>query len=118
MRRVYQAAHNIGHFRYIEASEVGTDCQPAGDIAVWDEILFPFGPALARALPLQGVPVVRSGEADQIEEQYGCDAAGVVTVTIRNLTSQYEREFQLGRWSEKAAVVSPALRKRARRASS
>jgi len=117
-RRAYRAAHNIGHFRYIEASEVGTDCQPAGDIAVWDEILFPFGPALARELPLEGVPVVRWGEADQIEEQYGCDAAGVVTVTIRNLTSQYEREFQLGRWSEKTAVVSPALRKRARRASS
>jgi molecular chaperone DnaK (HSP70) len=118
VRRRYRAAHNIGHFRYIEASEVGTDCQPGGDIAVWDEILFPFGPALARALPLEGIPVVRSGDADQIEEQYGCDAAGAVTVTIRNLTSQYEREFQLGRWSEKAAVVSPALRKRARRASS
>ena len=118
VRRAYRAAHNIGHFRYIEASEVGPDCQPAGDIAVWDEILFPFGPALADALPLDGIPVVRSGEADQIEEQYGCDAAGVVTVTIRNLTSRYEREFRLGRWSEKPAVVSPALRRRARRASS
>jgi molecular chaperone DnaK (HSP70) len=118
VRRAYQAAHNIGHFRYIEASEVGPDCQPAGDIAVWDEILFPFGPALARGLELEGVPVVRSGDAEQIEEQYGCDSAGVVTVTIRNLTSQYERAFQLGRWSEKAAVVSPALRRRARRASS
>src|SRR5712691_4945787 len=118
VRRAYQAANNIGHFRYIEASEVGPDCQPAGDIAVWDEILFPFGPALARGLELEGVPVVRSGGAEQIEEQYGCDSAGVVTVTIRNLTSQYERAFQLGRWSEKAAVVSPALRRRARRASS
>jgi len=26
---------------------LGPDCQPAGDIAVWDEILFPFDPALA-----------------------------------------------------------------------
>ena len=117
-RRAYRAAHNIGHFRYIEASEVGPDCQPAGDIAVWDEILFPFGPALARGVPLEGIPVVRSGDADQIEEQYGCDAAGVVTVTIRNVTRRYEREFRLGRWSEKAGVVSPALRRRSRRASS
>jgi molecular chaperone DnaK (HSP70) len=116
VRRVYHAAHNIGHFRYIEASEVGPDCQPAGDIAVWDEILFPFDPALADARLLEGIPVVRSGDAEQIEEHYGCDAAGVVTVTIRNLQSQYERGFQLGRWSEKAAVVSPQVRKRARRA--
>jgi molecular chaperone DnaK (HSP70) len=114
VRRVYRAAHNIGHFRYIEAGEVGPDCQPAGDIAIWDEILFPFDPELAGARPLEGVPVVRSGGAEQIEERYTCDAAGVVTATIRNLSSHYEREFQLGRWSEKAAVIAP--RKRARRA--
>jgi molecular chaperone DnaK (HSP70) len=119
VRRTYQAAHNIGHFRYLEASEVGPDCQPAGDIAVWDEILFPFDPSHVDALSLEGVPVVRSGGlADQwIEEEYSCDAAGVVTVTIRNLTSEYERHFQLGRWSGKAAVLSPGARKRARRAS-
>jgi molecular chaperone DnaK (HSP70) len=116
VRRVYEAVHNIGHFRYIEAGEVGPDGQPAGDIAVWDEILFPFDPALADARPLEGLAVARSGGDGQIEERYACDAAGVVTVTIRNLTSQYEREFQLGRWSEKAAVVRPALHKRARRA--
>jgi molecular chaperone DnaK (HSP70) len=118
VRRAYQAAHNIGHFRYIEASEVGPDCQPAGDIAVWDEILFPFDPALARARPLEVIAIERCGDVEQIEEQYGCDAAGVVTVTIRNRTSDYEREFQLGRWSEKAAVVSAAPRRRARRTSS
>jgi len=116
VRRVYRAAHNIGHFRYLEAGDVGPDCQPAGDIAIWDEILFPFDAALADAGSLEGIPVVRSGGAEQIEEQYGCDAAGIVTVTIRNLTSRYEREFQLGRWSEKASVVSPAPRRRARRA--
>ena len=116
VRRFYQAAHNIGHFRYIEASEVGPDCQPAGDIAVWDEILFPFDPALADSRPLEGIPVERSGAAEQIEEQYGCDAAGVVTVTIRNVTSDYQRQFRLGRWSEKTAVVRPALHKRARSA--
>jgi molecular chaperone DnaK (HSP70) len=116
--RAYRAAHNIGHFRYIEASEIGPDCQPAGDIAVWDEILFPFDPTLAHARPLDGIAVTRSEDIEQIEEQYSCDAAGVVTVTIRNRTSEYEREFRLGRWSEKAAVVSPAPRRRARRASS
>jgi hypothetical protein len=50
----------------------------------------------------------------QIEEQYACDAAGVVTVTIRNLTAHYGREYRLGRWSGKAPVV--AARRRSHRA--
>jgi hypothetical protein len=56
--------------------------------------------------------------AQQIEEQYACDAAGVVTVTIRNLTSDYGREYKLGRWSGKTAVLTPSARKRARKVSS
>ena len=52
---------------------------------------------------------------EEIEESYACDAAGVVKVTIRNLSSSYSREFRLGRWSGKDAVVTPSA-KRARRA--
>ena len=54
------------------------------------------------------VPVEHSWPAShqEIEEHYSCDAAGVVTVAIRNLTSHYGREFRLGRWSGKTAVVS------------
>jgi hypothetical protein len=112
--------HNVGDFRYLEASNVGDDGQPSGDITVWDEILFPFDPALADTGQLETQPVGRSDRAaiQQIEEQYACDAAGVVTVTIRNLTSHYGREYKLGRWSGKTAVVAPAARKRSRKASS
>ena len=118
--RRYRPVHNIGHFRYLEASHVGDDGQPSGDMTVWDEIAFPFDPELADARSLEGVAVEHSerASAQEIEEQYACDAAGVVTVTIRNLTSQYGREFRLGRWSGKTAVITPAARKRARRASS
>jgi molecular chaperone DnaK (HSP70) len=114
VRRSYQPVHNIGDFRYLEASQVDGDGQPQGDIAVWDEILFPFDPALADARSLEALSVVHSQEAErqQTEEQYACDAAGVVTVTIRNLTSQYGREFRLGRWSGKTAVVTPRKRPR------
>ena len=65
-------------------------------------------------------PVEKSAAAatQEIEEQYACDATGVVTVTIRNTVSHYGREFKLGRWSGKsrggAAVCS---QKRARKAS-
>ena len=47
VRRIYQPVHNIGHLRYLEASTVDGSGQPAGDIAVWDEVLFPLDPALA-----------------------------------------------------------------------
>ena len=118
VRRSYQPVHNVGDFRYLEASHVAEDAQPSGDMTVWDEILFPFDPALADARSFDAVRVEHSGPASQqeIEEHYSCDAAGVVTVAIRNLTSHYGREFRLGRWSGKTAVVSPKARKRVKKA--
>jgi molecular chaperone DnaK (HSP70) len=114
--RSYQPVHNIGHFRYLEASQVDAEGQPSGDITVWDEILFPFDPALAEVRALDRMPVERSAgtEGQQIEERYSCDATGCVTVMIRNLSSHYGREYRLGRWSGKASVVKPAPRKRTR----
>src|SRR5579885_1419221 len=118
VRRTYQPVHNVGDFRYLEASQVAGDGQPSGDITLWDEILFPFDPLLADARDLDKLPVNHSPRAplQQIEEQYACDAAGAVTVTIRNLTSHYGREFKLGRWSGKTAVVTPSARRRSRKA--
>ncbi len=117
--RQYHPVHNLGDFRYLEAGTVDEEGQPSGDITVWDEILFPFDPALADVRALEAVPVEHFPAASEqlIEERYACDAAGVVTVAIRNLTSHYGREYRLGRWSGKTAVVRPAARKRARKAS-
>ena len=116
--RRYYPVHNIGHFRYLEASHLGTDEQPAGDITVWDEILFPFDPA-ARGPNLEATPVLRTldGGSQEVEECYSCDAAGVVTVTVRNLTFGYGQDYKLGRWSGAEAVVRPKATKRAKRAS-
>ncbi len=116
--RQYHPVHNLGDFRYLEAGHVDEDGQPSGDMTVWDEILFPFDPALADVHALEGVAVEHFPAAsDQsIEERYACDAAGVVTVAIRNLSSHYGREYRLGRWSGKTAVVRPSARKRTRKA--
>jgi molecular chaperone DnaK len=116
--RRYQPVHNIGYFRYLEAANVEENGQPSGDIAVWDEILFPFDPALADMRALTGVPVEKSWAAgyQEIEEIYACDATGGVTVTIQNTVSHYGRDFRLGRWSGKAKVVKPSARKRSRKA--
>ena len=117
VRRIYQPVHNIGHLRYLEASSVDGSGEPAGDIAVWDEVLFPLDPALAAHEHLERAPVEPSEAAagQQIEEHYACNAAGALAVTIHNLTSHYMRQYTLGRWSAKATAVSAPGRKRARR---
>jgi molecular chaperone DnaK len=58
--RVYQPVHNVGHFRYLECSEVREDGQPSGDITPWDEIRFPLDPALRETSQLDGIDVRRA----------------------------------------------------------
>ena len=52
--RRYMPVHNIGDFRYLECSHLDESGQPTGDVTVWDEIRFPFDPALQK---LNGEPV-------------------------------------------------------------
>jgi molecular chaperone DnaK (HSP70) len=102
--RSYKPVHNIGHFRYVEAARIGEDGQPSGDLALWDEIRFPFDPALRSSNDLTPVDVSRIGEdaGSEIEEEYSCDASGIVKVTIRNRSAGYHREYTLGNWSNPA----------------
>lgn len=89
-RRVYRAAHNVGHFRFVESGAVDDRGDPKGDITPHAEILFPFDrdvalPAVAIAdgarPPVKRLP----GEGPLIEERYEVDAAGVIAVTITDL---------------------------------
>jgi molecular chaperone DnaK (HSP70) len=117
VRRRYRPVHNVGHFRYLEASHLDGTGQPVGDIAVWDEVWFPLDPTLEGHPDLARAPVAKSETAtsQQIEEHYACNAAGTLGVTIQNLTSRYAREYALGRWSGKPATVpAPAKRRRRR----
>lgn len=113
IRRGYWPVHNIGHFRFLEASHQAENGQPAGDIAVWDEIRFAFDPALDQAADLSSIPVAQSADARHqlIEELYECDAHGAVRVVIRNLTAGYEKEFRLGRWTAMAEPVVPGRKR-------
>jgi molecular chaperone DnaK len=98
--RSYRPAHNIGHFRYVEAARIGDDGQPSGDLTLWDDIQFPFDPALRGADDLSLVDVSRKGEdaGCEVEEEYSCDASGIVKVTIWNRSAAYRREYTLSRW--------------------
>jgi molecular chaperone DnaK len=107
IRRRYTPVHNLGHFRYLECSHLDDSEQPSGDVTVWDEIFFPFDPALQNS---DGAEVAHSdaAQSQQIEERYSSDASGTVTVTIKNLTAGYERQYRLGRWAAKDAPIVPA----------
>lgn len=112
--RTYRPAHNIGHFRYLESSHVTADSQPAGDITIWDEILFPLDPELADRTDLGSIAVSRWEPATKqmVEESYRCQAGGLVVVTLRNRTAGYERSWPLGRWAVKTKPVAPVRKRR------
>ncbi len=113
-KRQYTPAHNVGHFRYLECSQLTEDGRPAGDITVWDDIRFAFDPALhdAKDLKQTAVKHLSPGIHIEAEESYTCDAGGTVKVTISDLTHDYSRTYRLGRWAAGEAKVIPARKKK------
>ena len=96
-RRAYRAAHNVGHFRFLECSAVANG-KPAGDVIPTGDVLFPFDSSLrGRDQDLTKVPVRRTSESGpRIEEEYTLDEHGMVAVTIRNLDENYHRVYRVG----------------------
>jgi molecular chaperone DnaK (HSP70) len=109
--RCYRPVHNIGRFRYAEATRLGEDGQPSGDLTLWDDIQFPFDPALRGAADLSLVEVSRNGEGAgyEVEEEYSCDSSGIVKVAISNRSAAYRREYTLGRWSNAASRAADTI---------
>ena len=96
-QRQYRPVHNVGRFRFLECSALGEAREPAGDVLSWEEAVFPFDPALVGRPRLDRVRVERSRavEAYMAEETYRCDAAGVIEVTITNLTTGYSKSYRV-----------------------
>ena len=101
VERVYQPAHNIGHFRYLESSQLDEHQQPTGEIANWDQIQFPFDPALQHHPDLASVPVAPLANPNglRIREEYTCDSAGSLRVRISAEPAGYAREFSIAQSS-------------------
>jgi molecular chaperone DnaK (HSP70) len=114
--RSYRPAHNLGHFRFLECSQLAPGGEPAGDILHWDEIRFPFTPDLSARTDLAAVPVHHDADAgrQEITETIACDASGGVIVTLSNVTAGYSRSYPLGHWGSRGAPLKPARRRKAR----
>jgi len=95
--RTYRAAHNIGHFRYVECDDIDSSGVPSGDITPFAEALFPFDPMLCEGKEdLRTIPVRRlASPGPLVEERYTVDADGIVEVSIRNLDAGYEKKYRL-----------------------
>lgn len=91
LRRTYRAAHNIGHYRFVECTALGQDGAPQGDVTPMGEVIFPFDAATRETDEVR-----RTDAGPLVEEEYSVDAHGIVHVTVRNLDAGYEKTFQLG----------------------
>ena len=94
--RTYRAAHNIGHFRFVECSRL-QDGRPDGDVTPYDPVFFPFDPALDDDRDLPRRPVQRRDDGPDVEERYVITDGGTVEVTLTTRPDQLSRTFRLER---------------------
>jgi len=96
VRRTYRAAHNIGHFRFVECSRL-VDGRPDGDVTPYDPVYFPFDPALYDREDLGRQPVGRWNDGPDVEERYVVARGGAVEVTLTTHPAGFRRTFRLER---------------------
>jgi hypothetical protein len=95
--RRYRPMHNIGHFRYLECSQVTDRGEPTGELTPWEDVYFPFASPWQEADNLRAIPIQRQELGEQwIEERYTCDAYGIIEVEMINQTNHCERKYRLG----------------------
>lgn len=94
--RTYRAAHNIGHFRFVECSRI-QDGRPDGDVTPYDPVFFPFDPALGDDSELPRRPVHRRDDGPDVEERYVITDGGAIEVTLTTRPDQLSRTFRLER---------------------
>jgi molecular chaperone DnaK len=95
--RRYRAAHNIGHYRFVECGALN-DNRPDGQVVPWDEIRFPFDPTLREHSGLAEVRVERTHDSGrEVEERYTCSATGLFEVTISVLNEGFSRTYRIAR---------------------
>jgi molecular chaperone DnaK (HSP70) len=93
--RRYRAAHNVGHFRFLECTRL-TAGRPDGDVTPWAEELVPFERAL-RGRDLSAAGIVRREDGPEVVETYSLGSEGAVRVTVTDASDGFTRAFTLRR---------------------
>ncbi len=112
VRRRYHPAHNLGHFRFLECSQLGDGQEPRGDMVSWDQFFFPYDPALSQELEFDQAMVKRwpEGVSHWVEEIYQCDSRGIIEVTLSNHASGYSKTYRI-RGTKRRKAETKASRK-------
>ncbi|MEW5692329.1 MAG: Hsp70 family protein [Candidatus Hydrogenedentota bacterium] len=78
--RDYDPEFNIGHFKFLECSEINPDLSPSGDINLITEIRFPYDPELNI---IENQTIERKDLSHiRVCEEYHCDAFGIINARI------------------------------------
>jgi hypothetical protein len=93
--RRYRAAHNVGHFRFLECTRL-TGGRPDGDVTPWDEVFFPFERGL-RGHALSTAAIQRRADGPEVVETYALGSEGAVSVTVTDASDGFTRTFTLRR---------------------
>jgi molecular chaperone DnaK (HSP70) len=93
--RRYRAAHNVGHFRFLECTRL-TGGRPDGDVTPWDEVFFPFERGL-RGHALSTAAIRRRADGPEVVETYALGSEGAVSVTVTDASDGFTRTFTLRR---------------------
>jgi len=96
--RTYNPAHNIGLLRYLECSSLGKAGEPQGDIALWQDVHFPYNPKLRDRKDLPKIRIEKDDgvSLQEMTEAYEYNEEGIIQVEIENKTSGYKKLFTLG----------------------
>jgi molecular chaperone DnaK (HSP70) len=97
--RTYFPAHTVGLLRFVECTHLDAGRQPTGDVTPWENVFFPYDPALENCSDLGSHMKERDPEelGQEIVETYEYSATGMIRVRIENRTAGYKREYVLGR---------------------
>jgi hypothetical protein len=106
---MYRAAHNIGHFRFVECSRL-LDGRPDGDVTPYDPVYFPFDPNLHDEEDLARRAVGRREDGPDVEERYVVTPGGAVEVTLTTRPAAFTRSFRLARRATSAGQASATAR--------
>jgi molecular chaperone DnaK (HSP70) len=99
VERRYRVAHDVGHFRVVEATDVADGGSPTGDLSLFADVRFGFVPELQRdGVDLAGADVHRLGVlGTSVVEAYELDAHGLVRMSITDEQTGFARTFALTR---------------------